>query len=68
MEVGGARVFARHANIIVGGPGCTAQDVYDLARLMAAAVKDRFGLELIREVRFLGPFRGAQDCPPDRFF
>lgn len=56
LHVGGAAVFARHANIIVKTNGCRAQDVYDLSREMARLVKEKFGLELIREVRFLGEF------------
>ncbi len=57
MKVGGAHVFDQHANIIVADPGCTAQDVLDLSRQMAAAVKQRFGIELTPEVRVLGRFR-----------
>lgn len=68
MTVGGARVFPKHANIIVKGPGCTAQDVRDLACLMREAVKEEFGFALHREVRFLGWFRGEEDQPVDRFF
>jgi UDP-N-acetylmuramate dehydrogenase len=58
MRVGGARVFDRHANIIIKGPGCTAQNVRDLAVLMKDAVLDEFGIELVREVRYLGVFEG----------
>ena len=56
MRVGGARVFEKHANIIVAGEGCKAQDVLDLSRQMADAVKTQFGLNLEREVRVLGMF------------
>ena len=68
LRVGGARVYPRHANIIVKGPGCTAQDVRDLADRMRRAVADRFGLVLRREVRYLGRFRGEEQAPRDRFF
>jgi UDP-N-acetylmuramate dehydrogenase len=54
MRVGGARLYEKHANIIVADPGCTAQDVWELSEKMAAAVKDKFDITLIREVRFLG--------------
>ena len=55
MGVGGAAVFHKHANIIIKGrPDCTARDVLELSRRMAAAVGDRFGLELVREVTLLG--------------
>jgi UDP-N-acetylmuramate dehydrogenase len=56
MRVGGARLYEKHANIIVADPGCTAQDVWELCGKMAAAVKEKFGIELVREVRFLGKF------------
>ncbi|MCX7818545.1 MAG: FAD-binding protein [Kiritimatiellae bacterium] len=61
---GGARVFERHANIIVAdGPGCRAAHVHRLALRMAAAVRERFGIELIPEVRRWGEFdRPAREC------
>jgi len=68
MRVGGAKVFERHANIIVREPGCTAQDVYDLAQRMRAAVKAKFNIDLVREVRLLGAFRGAPPPPRARFY
>ena len=54
LRVGGARTFEKHANIIIADLGCTSADVYELARQMAALVKDRFGIELQPEVRQLG--------------
>jgi UDP-N-acetylmuramate dehydrogenase len=56
MKVGGARVFEKHANIIIADPGATAQDVLALSRQMAAAVKEKFSLELVPEVRTVGRF------------
>ncbi len=56
MRVGGARLYEKHANIIVADPGCTAQDVWELSEKMAAAVKAKFNIDLVREVRFLGRF------------
>ncbi|MEI8206286.1 MAG: hypothetical protein WCG03_05355 [Kiritimatiellales bacterium] len=56
MRVGGARLYEKHANIIVADLGCTAQDVWELSEKMAAAAKDKFGITLVREVRFLGEF------------
>ncbi len=58
LSVGGAKIFDRHANIIVKSNGCTSQDVHDLHLLMAKAVKEKFSLDLEREVRFVGNFRG----------
>lgn len=57
FKVGGAKIYEKHANIIVAGPGCTAQDVWELSEKMAAAVKEKFNLDLVREVRFLGVFQ-----------
>lgn len=68
LQVGGARVYEKHANIIVKGPDCTAQDVRDLATRMADAVREHFDFQLEREVRFLGRFRGEEHQPMDRFF
>jgi UDP-N-acetylmuramate dehydrogenase len=68
MRVGGARVFEKHANIVVKGPGCTAQDVHDLIDHMASAVGRMFGLRLIREVRYLGRFEGETDPPAGGFY
>lgn len=56
MKVGGARIFEKHANIIIGGEDCTAQDVWQLSEQMKDAVQQKFDLELTREVRFLGSF------------
>lgn len=54
LRVGGAFVFERHANIIVKGENGRAKDVYTLAQTMAAKVKETFGFDLVREVRFVG--------------
>ena len=54
MRAGGAYVFAKHANIVIAGPGATARDVATLAGRMATAVRERFGFELEPEVRFWG--------------
>lgn len=62
FRVGGAAIFEKHANIIVKSNGCRAQDVYDLHLLMAKAVKQKFGIDLVREVRFVGKF---QDGPSE---
>ena len=56
FRVGGAKIYEKHANIIVADEGCTAQNVWELSEQMAAAVKEKFGINLVREVRFLGGF------------
>ncbi len=57
LRAGGARIFEKHANIIVADGDCRAQDVLDLSRQMAAAVKAKFGFDLTPEVRVLGRFK-----------
>lgn len=59
---GGAKIFDKHANIIVKSEGCSAQDVFELSDRMAKLVKENFDLNLIREVRFVGKF---QKMPPE---
>jgi len=54
MRVGGAGVYERHANVIINLGGATAADVLGLAQKMADAVRERFGIQLQSEVRFLG--------------
>ena len=68
LRVGGAEVYEKHANIIVARPDCTAQNVRDLAALMAEAVRNKFNLELVREVRCLGHFAGEPDSASQGFF
>lgn len=63
LHCGGAAVFEKHANIIIKSDNATAQDVFNLSRKMAQLVKDQFNLDLIREVRFVGRFKGADDNP-----
>ncbi|MFT5130773.1 MAG: UDP-N-acetylmuramate dehydrogenase [Rhodothermales bacterium] len=61
MRVGGAGVYPKHANIIVNaGDDCRAQDVFDLSQKMAASVKEKFGFDLVREVRPTGQFKGLE--------
>ena len=50
LRVGGAYVWAEHANVIVRGEGATPSDVLALARLMRNRVLFRFGIVLEAEV------------------
>ena len=54
LRVGGAFVWAEHANVIVRGEGATSSDVLALARLMALRVRLRLGVALEPEVCGLG--------------
>ncbi len=53
LRVGGASVWCEHANVIVAGEGCTSSDILALARLMAAAVREKFHINLQPEIRGL---------------
>ncbi len=54
MSVGDAAVFEKHANILINRGSARAEDVLELASQMALRVKERFGLVLEPEVRFVG--------------
>ncbi len=55
IEEGGARVSEKHANFIVNPDGkATAAAIESLIGRVQAAVRDKFGVELVREVRILG--------------
>lgn len=51
---GGAEISLKHANVIVNTGGARAADVLELMRRMRAAVRERFGVELEREIVLAG--------------
>jgi UDP-N-acetylenolpyruvoylglucosamine reductase len=53
--VGGARLHDKHANFLVNEGG-TAGDILALARRVMATVKEKLGLDLEPEVRYVGEF------------
>jgi UDP-N-acetylmuramate dehydrogenase len=55
MNEGDARVFAKHANMIVNAGRATSADVLKLATRMKMAVQEKFGVHLVEEVRYLEP-------------
>lgn len=57
--VGGAKISEIHANFIVNVGGASARDVLALVHLARDAVKDRYGIELRPEIRFLGSYDEA---------
>ncbi|RZO88229.1 MAG: UDP-N-acetylmuramate dehydrogenase [Kiritimatiellaceae bacterium] len=59
FHVGEASLYAKHANIIIAGEGACAMDVYTLSENMKRAVKERFDIELVREVQLIGAFANA---------
>lgn len=56
LQVGGARVFDRHANIIVNTGTATSHDIRELADRMKRLVFEKFHIELQEEVQQLGKF------------
>ncbi len=56
MSVGGARVFEKHANIIVNSGSATSADISQLVDMMKAAVLEKFGIELEEEIIRIGNF------------
>lgn len=50
LSVGGAKVWQKHANVIIAGEGSSPDDVLALARLMYWRVYYRFGVQLEAEV------------------
>ncbi|MAV90104.1 MAG: UDP-N-acetylenolpyruvoylglucosamine reductase [Bdellovibrionaceae bacterium] len=53
-QVGQAQVSPKHANFIVNLGGAKAQDVHQIIQHIQKTVFDQFGIELEREVRYLG--------------
>lgn len=55
LQIGGARVSEKHANFIVNPDRrATAGDIETLIGMVQAGVRERFGIELVREVRIVG--------------
>lgn len=53
-KIGGAMVSEEHANFIVNTGNATAEDVIMLVSIIKQQVRDKFGIELEEEVRYLG--------------
>ena len=53
-SIGGAMVSPKHANFIVNTGGATAADIEALIREVEQKVRERQGVELVREVRIIG--------------
>ncbi len=57
LSVGGAKVYEKHANIIVNSGNATSNDIRKLADIMKQRVLDKFGILLEEEVIQLGQFQ-----------
>jgi UDP-N-acetylmuramate dehydrogenase len=56
VRCGGAAVSERHANFFVAEEGATAQDVFDLVNMVRSEIRQRTGVDLQPEIRFIGEF------------
>lgn len=54
FTIGGAQVSEKHAGFVINRGGATCADVMALGDEVARRVKDTFGVELEREVQFVG--------------
>ncbi|MBN1686314.1 MAG: UDP-N-acetylmuramate dehydrogenase [Spirochaetales bacterium] len=59
--VGGAQVSPVHANIIINNGGATAEEIFELIRLIEKRVRDTYGFELEREVLLVGDWEKEAD-------
>jgi UDP-N-acetylmuramate dehydrogenase len=53
-RIGGAEISRKHANFIVNVGGASAADIEKLIELVQQSVREKFGIELEREVRIVG--------------
>ena len=53
-QIGGAKISEKHANFIINTGKATAADVKALIDLMKNKVREKFGVELEEEVRYVG--------------
>ena len=56
FSVGGAQVSEKHCGFVVNTGGASASDVLTLIREVQKRVREKFGVELETEVKFLGEF------------
>ena len=55
-QIGGAQVSEKHCGFVINTGGATAGDVRALMDYVISIVKEKFGVTLEPEVRFLGDF------------
>ena len=54
--VGGAMVSEKHCGFVINKGGATASDVCELMNHVTEVVREKFGVTLEPEVKFLGEF------------
>ena len=55
-QIGGARVSDKHCGFVINAGDATARDVVDLMEYVVKVVKEKYGVTLEPEVKFLGKF------------
>lgn len=55
-EIGGAQVSKKHANFIVNTGHATSDDIYRLAQEIKKAAREKLGVKLEEEVKYIGEF------------
>ena len=53
-KIGGAKISDKHANFIINEDSASASDVKALIEIMKKSVKEKFGVTLEEEVRYIG--------------
>jgi len=56
LNVGGAYVYDKHANIIINKNNASSQDIYDLTKLIKSRIKKEYDYDLEPEIQFIGQF------------
>lgn len=54
LRVGGAMVSTKHSGFVVNFDNATSEDVKDVIEMVQKIVKEKFGVELKREVKYIG--------------
>ena len=54
MRVGGAMVSEKHTNFFVNAGGATASEMLTLTEKVEQQIKEKLGIEMVREVRTMG--------------
>lgn len=56
FKIGGAQVSMKHANFIVNTGHATAKEVEQLIEFVSSTVAEKFGIQLIKEVKIIGDY------------
>ncbi len=57
FRIGGAIVSPEHANFILNDSDASSADIYDLIKTIKSVVKEKIGITLTEEIKYIGEFR-----------